>query len=101
MGSETLPDVTAALSTATFGNYVLESEIGRGGMGAVYVGVHRLIGKRAAIKVLLPSLSQNQDLLNRFFNEAVAATQIRHPGIVEVHDYGVAPDGNAYIVMEY
>jgi serine/threonine protein kinase len=85
---------------ATVGNYVLERELGRGGMGAVYAGVHKLVGRRAAIKVLLPDLSRKQDLVERFFNEARAAGRIKHPSIVDIYDFGYAADGSAYIVME-
>src|SRR5438552_15089183 len=91
---------TAVLGTS-IGNYTIERELGRGGMGAVYAGVHQLIGKRAAIKVLLPAVSQQDHLVQRFFNEAKAASAVRHPGIVEVFEYGVGADGNAFIIMEY
>jgi tRNA A-37 threonylcarbamoyl transferase component Bud32 len=84
----------------TLGSYRLERELGRGGMGAVYVGVHTLLGRRAAVKVLLPELSRHQAIVQRFFNEARAATAIKHPGIVEIYDFGFAADGSAYIVME-
>ncbi len=84
----------------TLGSYTLERELGRGGMGAVYTAVHTLLGRRAAVKVLLPELSRNQDIVQRFFNEAKAATAIKHPSIVEIYDFGWAPDGSAYIVME-
>ncbi|MBK9036332.1 MAG: serine/threonine protein kinase [Myxococcales bacterium] len=69
-------------------------------MGVVYAAQHALIGRHAAVKVLLPELSQNQDIVTRFFNEARAATAIRHPGIVEIFDFGYCADGSAYIVME-
>jgi serine/threonine-protein kinase len=69
-------------------------------MGAVYSAEHTLIGRVAAVKVLLPELSQNQEIVTRFFNEARAATAIRHPGIVEIYDFGYHTDGSAYIVME-
>ncbi|MCE9573470.1 MAG: protein kinase, partial [Deltaproteobacteria bacterium] len=85
---------------ATLGSYSIQRELGRGGMGAVYVGVHALLGRAAAIKVLLPQFSQNQEIVQRFFNEARAATAIRHPGIVEIYDFGFAADGAAFIVME-
>jgi tRNA A-37 threonylcarbamoyl transferase component Bud32 len=85
---------------AALGTYTIERELGRGGMGAVYVGSHSLLGRRAAIKVLLPELSRNQAVVHRFFNEARAATAIKHPGIVEIYDFGFAADGSAYIVME-
>jgi serine/threonine-protein kinase len=84
----------------SLGSYSIQRELGRGGMGAVYVGYHALLGRPAAIKVLLPQYSQNQEIVQRFFNEARAATAIRHPGIVEVYDFGFATDGAAYIVME-
>ncbi len=69
-------------------------------MGAVYLGQHTLLGRRAAIKVLLPALSARPDVVNRFFNEARAVTSISDPGIVQVFDFGYHTDGSAFIVME-
>src|SRR5262245_17472971 len=82
------------------GAYVVTGKLGEGGMGAVYTAQHALLGRPAAIKVLLPELSRNQDVVNRFYHEARAATAIRHPGIVEIYDFGYHADGSAYIVME-
>ncbi len=84
----------------TLGNYKIDSQIGSGGMGIVYSAEHVLLGKRAAIKVLKPERCESQEIVNRFFNEARAASIIKHPGIPEIFDYGHLPDGNAYIVME-
>jgi len=84
----------------TLGSYKLQAHIGSGGMGVVYRAEHTLIGRRAAVKVLLPEYSTRQDLIKRFFNEARAAASAQHPGIVEVYDFGQAPDGTAYLVME-
>jgi serine/threonine protein kinase len=84
---------------STLGSYTLHRELGRGGMGAVFVGGHTLLGRQAAIKVLLPELSREHAIVQRFFNEARAATAIKHPGIVEIYDFGYAADGSAYIVM--
>ncbi len=83
------------------GSYRVTSQIGEGGMGQVYLAEHTLIGRQAAIKVLLPQLSHREEIVNRFFNEAKAATAIKHPGIVEVYDFGYHTDGSAYIVMEH
>src|SRR3954463_2702007 len=83
------------------GQYRVTGLIGRGGMGAVYAAQHTLLGRSAAIKVLLPELSQKQDIVTRFFNEARAATAIRHPGIIEIYDFGWTPEGAAFIVMEH
>ena len=82
------------------GQYRVTGVIGQGGMGAVYTAEHTLLGRPAAIKVLLPELSQKQEIVQRFFNEARAATAIRHPGIIEVYDFGWTSDGAAYLVME-
>jgi serine/threonine protein kinase len=86
---------------SVIGNYRILRCIGEGGMGAVYVAEHTLIGRHAAIKVLLRELSWRQDLVQRFFNEARAATAVKHHGIVEIYDFGYHTDGSAYIVMEY
>src|SRR6266540_584806 len=84
----------------SFGNYRVTSLIGEGGMGVVYLAEHATIGRRAAVKVLRPGLTESPELARRFFNEARAANAIRHPGIVEVFDSGTLPSGVSYIVME-
>jgi serine/threonine-protein kinase len=85
----------------TVGNYRILSLLGEGGMGVVYLAQHPAIGRKAAIKVLHADLARNPDLVNRFFNEARAANAIKHPGIVEVYDFGTLPDGATYITMEF
>ncbi|MEJ7603259.1 MAG: serine/threonine-protein kinase [Kofleriaceae bacterium] len=82
------------------GNYVLERELGRGGMGVVYAATHRVLGRPAAIKVLLTSTIEQRDRVERFFNEARAAMAIDHPGIVKTYDVGIDHGGRAYIAME-
>jgi serine/threonine-protein kinase len=82
------------------GGYTVLHLLGRGGMGEVYLAQHRRVARRAAIKVLVPELSQNAVVLERFFNEARAASLIRHPGIVEILDCDLHL-GQAYIVMEF
>src|SRR4051812_18104230 len=84
----------------TFGNFRVTQLIGEGGMGVVYLAEHPGIGRRAAVKVLRPGLTDNPEILKRFFNEARAANAVRHPGIVEVFDCGTLPSGTSYIVME-
>jgi len=86
---------------AQVGPYNIVRRLGAGGMGEVYLGRHRHIGRDAAIKVLLPELSKNEDVVARFFTEARATAAIRHPGIVEILDCDVLPSGRAYIVMEF
>ncbi|HET7501360.1 MAG TPA: serine/threonine-protein kinase [Kofleriaceae bacterium] len=85
---------------SSVGPYRVVRKIGEGGMGAVYLGEHTLIGRRAAIKVLLPELSSKRESVDRFFNEARATIAISDPGIVQVFDFGFTADNVAYIVME-
>ena len=91
----------ASMNGRVIGQYRVTGVIGEGGMGIIYAARHTLLNKLAAIKVLLPHLSGQQVIVQRFFDEARAATAIRHPGIIEVYDFGWAHDGTAYIVMEY
>jgi len=84
----------------TLGSYRIVDRLGAGGMGEVYLAQHNRIERRAAIKVLLPEFSSNQEVVDRFFSEARATSSIRHRGIVEVLDCDVHASGRAYIVME-
>ena len=83
------------------GSYRVTGKLGEGGMGAVYSAEHTLLGKKAAVKVLHAQLSLDPEFVSRFFNEARATTLIRHPGLVEVFDFGHLPSGAAFIVMEF
>ena len=83
------------------GSYRITQKLSVGGMGTVYRAEHVLIGRDAALKVLHPELSTNRDIVQRFFNEAKATTTIKHPGIVEVFDFGYMASGHAYLVMEF
>ncbi len=80
--------------------YRIASRIGAGGMGEVFVAEHLRIDRRVAIKLLRAEMSSRTDMVARFFSEARATSSIRHPGIVEVLDCDVLPNGRAYIVME-
>jgi serine/threonine-protein kinase len=83
------------------GSYGILDTISVGGMGTVYRAEHTLIGRLAAVKILHPELCANRDIVNRFFNEAKTTTSIKHPGIVEVFDFGYMPSGHAYLIMEF
>ena len=76
------------------------SQLGEGGMGAVYEAIDDQSGKRVAIKVLHKEHASNQQIALRFINEARAINVVDHPGIVQVANIGQLPDGTAYIVME-
>ena len=81
------------------GSYVITSLLGEGGMGKVYLARHSLIGRKAAVKILNPDISQDEESVSRFFTEARLVNDIRHPNIVEITDFGQF--SNYYcIVME-
>ena len=80
------------------GEYVVDGELGHGGMGVVYSATHPIIGKRAAIKVL--KSSSNPAAVERFVQEARAVNQIGHPNIVDIFDFAQLPDGRRYLVMD-
>jgi len=92
--------VGANLVGQTIGSYRVMRELGEGGMGCVYLAEHALIGRKAAVKVLNPDIASDPEVVSRFFTEARAVNDIRHPNIVEVTDFGKF--GAFYcIVMEY
>ncbi len=81
------------------GEYEIKSLIGVGGMGAVYEGRHPMIGKRVAVKVLLP-VFESRDQIERFIGEARAVNEIGHRAIVDLFAFGRLPEGSLYFVME-
>ncbi len=98
-GKATLPAPLDAVLGQTLGSFRVLSLLGEGGMGRVYLAEHVLIGRRAAIKVLAADIAAKEDLVSRFFTEARAVNDIRHPNIVEVTDFGMF-GSQPYIVME-
>jgi serine/threonine-protein kinase len=63
-------------------NYKIESLLGEGGMGSVYLAIHTQLGRKVAIKALNPSLVKNPGIRARFKNEASTLSQLHHPSIV-------------------
>jgi tRNA A-37 threonylcarbamoyl transferase component Bud32 len=81
------------------GSYRIVKLLGRGGMGAVYLGEHPAIGSKVAIKVLHRRFADDPDVLSRFFNEARAANMIGHDNIVKVLDFANEKD-LTWLIME-
>jgi serine/threonine protein kinase len=86
---------------AQVGEYRVLQRIGAGGMGVVYAGEQPLIGKKVAIKVLLPQIAHEDDAIRRFLQEARSANQIGHRNIIDIFSFGTLPDGRQYLVMEF
>jgi len=82
------------------GKYIIEGEIGKGGMGSVYLGADPETDQRVAIKVLTPQLAQDPTFLNRFRREISTLQKLNHPNIVRMIEAGEL-DGTPYYVMEY
>src|SRR5688572_21358808 len=86
------------------GKYRVDRELGRGGMGTVYLATHLGTERPVAIKIISPQYMQRGEFVERFRREARAAGRLRHPNVVNVTDFGFSEtrDGQAaYLVMEY
>jgi serine/threonine-protein kinase len=95
------PELTQLATGARFhGRYEVVRCIKTGGMGAVYEVIHAETRRRAALKVMLPSVVANPALRSRFRLEMTIAADIESEHIVEIYDAGVDEDGTPYIVME-
>lgn len=80
--------------------FVIEDEIGRGGMGIVYLANQVTLKRYVALKTLSDSLAQDLNFVEGFFREARSAASINHPNIVQAYDAGITDDGVCYFVME-
>lgn len=85
---------------ALAGEYIFKRLIASGGHGSVYEAEHRILGRRAAVKVLHAHLADQGEMLQRFVREARIVNQIHHPNVVDIYDFGMMPDGSPYFVME-
>ncbi|HEY9712910.1 MAG TPA: serine/threonine-protein kinase, partial [Chroococcales cyanobacterium] len=89
------------LGTVLDDKYEILELIGRGGMSLVYKAKHHVLKSNVAIKTLLPHLVLHPMSLQRFHQEAQAASNLRHPNVITVYDFGTTPDGQPYLVMDY
>jgi tetratricopeptide (TPR) repeat protein len=81
--------------------YVIEGELGRGGMGIVYRAVDRSLGREVALKVLFREREPHPDRVERFVEEAQVAAQLHHPGIIPVYELAHARSGAPILAMEF
>jgi len=81
----------------SFGKYVIERELGKGGMGVVYLAFDPVLGRKVALKIML---LKSRDAVERFTREARAAAKLKHPYIIQVYDIGIEGKYN-YFTMEY
>ncbi len=90
----------AAGGTRQIGKYLVKGELGRGGMGAVYLAEQPGLGREVAIKELILSPAADPTALMRFLQEAQVMARTSHPNLVQVHDLEQIGDAN-YIVLEF
>ncbi len=93
--------VEALTSGTKVGDYVVAHLLASTGMSTVYAGVHPLIGKKVAIKVIAAELCTQRDAVLRFVQEARSVNKIGHPNIVDIFTFGTLADGRCYFVMEW
>ena len=89
-----------AIGETVDGKYRIERMLGEGGMGAVALATHVLRRAPVALKFMSPRFCSHPGAVERFINEAVAASQINSPHVVRIHDVGTRPNGAPYLVME-
>ncbi len=81
--------------------YRILRRIGRGGMGEVFLAEHAAIGKHVAVKILSEDFARKPRIVQRFLQEARAASLIRHENVVDITDFGHTPSGLPFLTMEY
>jgi hypothetical protein len=83
------------------GNYVIEEELGAGGMGQVYRARHALIRRPTAVKVMTASGETELSAVKRFEREVQLSAELTHPNTITIYDFGHTPDNRFYYVMEF
>jgi serine/threonine protein kinase len=86
-----------------YGGYVLQEELGRGGMSSIWLARHRETGEERAVKILTPESAEMMERFRAQFeaDEGMIALRLDHPNVIKTYTYGREGRGNYYIVMEY
>lgn len=83
------------------GRYRLQAPIGKGGMGEVWLARDASLQRNVALKLLRVDASAGPEMVKRFEREALAASRLQSPHVIQIYDYGASDDGLYYITMEY
>jgi serine/threonine protein kinase len=94
------PQTDPLIGQMLTGRYLIRKKLGEGGMGAVYLASHQLLEKDVALKVLHNEFARKPDLVERFIQEAKAASRIRHENVIDISDFGTTPEGLVFFAME-
>jgi serine/threonine-protein kinase len=95
------PNSDPLIGRLVAGRYRVIKPLGEGGMGQVYLAEHEAIEKKVALKVLRPEYSRKEDIVTRFQQEAISASRIKHPNVLDVFDFGKVESGEAFLAMEF
>ena len=102
LNETTLPSQSDLINQTLDERYVIEKELGRGGVGVVYLARDRkLHDKSVVIKVLLDKSLDNEWVVQKFQQEKEALARVDHPGVVGILDTGESADGKSYLVMQF
>jgi len=96
----TNPD-DAMIGTLAAGRYRILKLLGEGGMGQVYLAEHVAIEKRVALKILRAEFAAKGEIVTRFQQEAISASRIKHPNVLDVFDFGRLENGCFFLAMEF
>jgi serine/threonine-protein kinase len=99
-GSSLVSPKDPRIGSTVAGRYVIEAELGKGGMATVYRAHHKLVDRPCAIKVLNPQFAQDPTTRERFRRESRHAQRLAHPNIIEIFDQGETEEGVPFMVME-
>lgn len=96
----TMEPRTAIRPGSTFGRYRIEQELGRGGMGAVFLALDEQLDRKVAVKVPFFDKDDGNDVIDRFYREARSMAAVRHPNLCPVFDFGQI-DGQHFLTMAF
>lgn len=99
-GSSLVSPKDPRIGSTVAGRYVINAELGKGGMATVYRAHHKLVDRPCAIKVLNPQFAQDPTTRERFRRESRHAQRLAHPNIIEIFDQGETEDNVPFLVME-
>jgi hypothetical protein len=99
LGPNTLDSATDLTGAVIAGRYEIVRRIGKGGMGEVYLALHRTLGSHFAVKVM--KRAGTPEDAERFLRKAQIASKLSHQNTVYIADFGVLPDGRSFLAMEF
>lgn len=95
-----MDDSQTLITNALGDKYEIKDLMQAGGMGKIFLGIHKALGRKVAIKIIHQELVKNEEFKQRFYREAKLAASLDHPGIMDIYDFGSNDDFD-YIIMPF